>query len=450
MEDLTQRIEPYGTQPTQQISPFGERTQQVGAGAPTVMGAPMRALQMECLLGRDLGNAYGGREHLLVEITGTSAGVGRRLPLNLCLVIDRSGSMEGEPIDYVKRACGYVVDLLDQNDILSIITFSDTVDVVMPARRVVNKTLIKEHIQRIEIGNTTNLYDGMLVGCQQVAAVMSEQVLTRVLVFTDGEPTSGIKDFASIVQLAADQKARGITITVLGFGPEFNEELLAGIARRSGGNYYYIQRPELIPEVFRRELELLMTVVAKNVRLILTLPRFTQIRQVYGAQPSVQGRVVEIPQVDIERGAVVTQLVEFDLQMRPPGKYRVAKVALAYDDTITGRVERIEADAVMEFTQDVSRISQTIHPRVQREIEIQQLSRNLERTVMGLKTQQLSAAEVRQELERTMAMLTRQGRLQEAQEIQQALAALGSDTTVVEKTLMGTAYSLEVGKSKQP
>jgi len=227
MEDLTQRIEPYGTQPTQQISPFGERTQQVGAGAPTVMGAPMRALQMECLLGREVGNAYGGREHLLVEITGTSAGVGRRLPLNLCLVIDRSGSMEGEPIDYVKRACGYVVDLLDQNDILSIITFSDTVDVVMPARRVVNKTLIKEHIQRIEIGNTTNLYDGMLVGCQQVAAVMSEQVLTRVLVFTDGEPTSGIKDFASIVQLAADQKARGITITVLGFGPEFNEELLA-------------------------------------------------------------------------------------------------------------------------------------------------------------------------------------------------------------------------------
>jgi len=252
------------------------------------------------------------------------------------------------------------------------------------------------------------------------------------------------------VQLAAEQKARGITITVLGFGPEFNEELLAGIARRSGGNYYYIQRPELIPEVFRRELELLMTVVAKNVRLILTLPRFTQIRQVYGAQPNVQGRVVEIPQVDIERGAVVTQLVEFDLQIRPPGKYRVAKVALAYDDTITGRVERLEADAVMEFTQDVSRIPQTIHPRVQREIEIQQLSRNLERTVMGLKTQQLSAAEVRQELERTMALLTRQGRLQEAQEIQQALSALGSDTSVVEKTLMGTAFSLEVGKSKQP
>lgn len=448
--DFTQRLDQSGAQPTQQIPSAAERTQQVGTGTPTVMGIPTRALQMECLLGRDVGNAYGGREHLLVEVNGTSAGVGRRLPLNVCLVIDRSGSMEGEPIDYVKRACGYVVDLLDPNDILSVITFSDSVDVVMPARRVVNKTLIKEHIQRIEIANTTNLYDGMLVGCQQVAAVMSEQVLTRVLVFTDGEPTSGIKDFASIVQLAAEQKARGITITVLGFGPEFNEELLAGIARRSGGNYYYIPRPDLIPEVFRRELELLMTVVAKNVRLTLTLPRFSQLRQVYGAQPNIQGRVVEIPQVDIERGAVVTQLVELDLQMRPPGRYRVAKVALVYDDAITGRVERVDANGVMDFTQDVSRIPQTIDPRVQREIEIQQLSRNLERTVMGLKTQQLSAAEVRQELERTMAMLTRQGRHHEAQEVQQALSALGTDASVVEKTLMGTAYSLEVGKSKQP
>lgn len=442
--DSTQRIDPTGAQPTQQISPMAERTQQVGAGI------PVRALQMECVLGRDVGNTYGGREHLLVEIQSSTAGVGRRLPLNLSLVIDRSGSMEGEPIEFVKRACGYVVDLLEPSDILSIITFSDSVEVVMPPRRVVNKTLIREHIQRIEIGNTTNLYDGMLVGCQSVASVMSEQMLTRVLVFTDGEPTAGIKEFSSIVQLAADQKARGITITVLGFGPEFNEELLAGIARRSGGNYYFIQRPELIPEVFRRELELLMTVVARNVRLILTFPRFTQLRQVYGADANTQGRVVEIPQVDIERGAVVTQLVELELQMRPQGRYRVAKVALVYDDTITGRVERLEANAIMEFTKDIARIPQAVKPRVQQEIDIQIASRNLERTILGLKTQQLSTAEARLELERTMSMLISQGRTQEATEVQQALAALGSDPNIVEKTLMGTAYHLEVGKSKQP
>ena len=95
--------------------------------------------------------------------------MGRRAPINVCLCIDRSGSMEGEPLEYVKRACEYVVDMLEPNDILSIVTFEEQVDVLMPARRVVNKALVKEHIRRLEVGNTTNLYDGLMAGCMQIA-----------------------------------------------------------------------------------------------------------------------------------------------------------------------------------------------------------------------------------------------------------------------------------------
>ena len=120
------------------------------------------------------GNRYAmatesAREHALIQLQSSGMMAGRRLPLNLCLVIDRSGSMEGEPLDYVKRACGYVVDLLEPTDVLSVVTFEEQVDVVMPARRVVNKQLIKEHIQRIQPGNTTNLYDGIVAGASQVA-----------------------------------------------------------------------------------------------------------------------------------------------------------------------------------------------------------------------------------------------------------------------------------------
>jgi Ca-activated chloride channel family protein len=109
------------------------------------------------------------RTHILFEIrstgslvhpslqTSTQAGRGTRLPLNIALVIDRSGSMDGEPLEYAKRACGYVVDLLEPDDILSVITFEENVEVIMPARRVVNKPLVKEYINRIYAGNTTNL-----------------------------------------------------------------------------------------------------------------------------------------------------------------------------------------------------------------------------------------------------------------------------------------------------
>ena len=182
------------------------------------------------------GNEYGltshyNREHILFDIRARG-GSGARLPLNIALVIDRSGSMEGEPLEYAKRACSYVVDLLEPNDILSVITFEEQADVIMPARRVVNKALVKEYINRIYAGNTTNLYDGLMLGCQQVASVKSQNTLNRVLLLTDGEPTAGTKDYSGIIGQVAEQKARGITVTALGFGPDYNEELMTGIARR--------------------------------------------------------------------------------------------------------------------------------------------------------------------------------------------------------------------------
>ncbi len=251
-----------------------DRTQWVGADsdpdrtqfAPPAAGADLDATQyaapptssvtLQCLVE----NAYApaarnAPAHLLVQVQAPATAYGRRLPLNLCLCIDRSGSMEGEPLDFVKRACAHVVDLLDPNDILSIVTFAEDIEVVMPARRVVNRQLIKEHIQRIDTGNTTNLYDGLLTAGRQIASVQSPAYLNRLLVLTDGEPTTGIRDFQSIVGQVAELKGRGISVTALGFGPDYNEELMAGIARRSGGNYYFIARPELIPEVFRKELE---------------------------------------------------------------------------------------------------------------------------------------------------------------------------------------------------
>src|SRR5689334_11340466 len=317
-------VQPAGVQPTMIATrtqmgvgapPGAGRTQMSGDPLRTVMGAPAQTIEVECISG----NRYAmstevTREHALVVIKASGQQLGRRAPINVCLCIDRSGSMEGEPLEYAKRACEYVVDMLEPNDILSIITFEEQVDVLMPARRVVNKALVKEHIRRLEAGNTTNLYDGLMAGCMQIAAVQAQTpgYVNRVLLLTDGEPTAGLKDFNSIVQQVAEQKARGISVTALGFGSEYNEELMAGIARRSGGNYYYIQRPDLLPEVFRRELESLMTIVAKNVRVRFVLSRWVQLRQVYGMQPSFQPRTVEVAVPDVERGTVRTVLAEFE------------------------------------------------------------------------------------------------------------------------------------------
>lgn len=430
------------------------RTQAMGAFDPlktTGMDAmPVgKALVAEIVAGREAALANGpAREQFLIDFIagGTpGAGLGARTPLNLCLVIDRSGSMEGPPLDYVKQACAYVVDLLSPNDILSIVTFEETVDVLMPPQRVTDKPRIKEGIQRLIAGNTTNLYDGLLLGMQQVLTVNDPGRATRLVVFSDGDPTAGIKDFSALVAHAGDIKSRGITCTFLGFGPDYNEELLAGMAKKAGGNYYYIPRPDLIPEVFRTELEKLMTVSARNLKLDIKLSRWVSMR---GPQAMPSGEV-HIDLADLERGSTLQQVIDLEFQNHPLGWYRVAAGRLTYDDTTTGKTETIDLDFILEFISDSAKYSLPQNPRVSQAAQIAQASRVVEKTIMGLKTGQITTMGAISDLQKTQALLLSEGRTGEAQEVTMALRALQSgDTSGAEKTLMGTMVNLDQGKKQ--
>ncbi len=415
----------------------------------TQMGAPMQTLEIECIPGNKFGMAgEAGREHALLVLRSSGMQPGRRAPINVSLCIDRSGSMEGAPMEYAKRACDYVVDMLEPNDILSIVTFEEQVDVLMPARRVVNKALVKEHIHRLEVGNTTNLYDGLMAGCMQIASVQAQTpgYVNRVLLLTDGEPTVGLKDYTSIVQQVAEQKARGITVTALGFGQEYNEELMAGIARRTGGNYYYIQRPDLLPEVFRRELESLMTIVAKNVRARFTLPKWVRLRQIYGMQPVFGPGYVETAVPDMERGTARTVLAELEFDRHPAGVFRVVKAEAMYEDVAGAKAGSARADCVVEFTADRSRIPAGINSVVQNELEVARASQNLQRTMMGMRTQQLTAMGAMSELQQARTILMQAGKTEQVQQLDSAMQSLKTGSADVEKTLMGAVIQLDQGK----
>lgn len=419
----------------------------------TQMNLPSQTVEVECLPGNRY--AYTSevtRDHALVVVKASGQQLGRRAPINVCLCLDRSGSMEGAPLEYAKRACEFVVDMLEPNDILSIVTFEEQVDVLMPARRVVNKALVKEHIRRLEVGNTTNLYDGMMAACMQIQSVIQQTpgYVNRVLLLTDGEPTVGLKDYTSIVQQVAEQKQRGISITALGFGQEYNEELMAGIARRSGGNYYYISRPDLLPEVFRKELETLMTIVAKNVQVRLQLPRWVNVRQVYGQSPSFGTRFVEVTVPDLERGTSRTVLAELEFERHPVGTFRVARIDVSYDDVVNNRSERLSADCVFEFINDRTQVASAVNPIVMAELELAQASQSLQRTMMGMRTQQLTAMGAMTELQKTRTILMQADKTiqtqQLTQQLDQAMQSLQRGTGDVEKTLMGAIVDIDQGK----
>ncbi len=197
-----------------------------------------------------------------------------RVPLNIALVIDRSGSMAGEKLEYVKKATDFVINNLNKNDYLSIVQYDNKVDVVSETQAVTNKKGLHEKVAKIKAGGMTNLSGGMLEGYTQVGVSKKERYVNRVLLLSDGLANEGITDPEKLRSIAQKRfREQGIGLSSFGVGADFNELLMTNLAEYGGANYYFIDMPDRIPEIFAKELEGLLSVVAQNAKLKITFPR---------------------------------------------------------------------------------------------------------------------------------------------------------------------------------
>lgn len=180
--------------------------------------------------------------------SGESEECHNRPPLNISLVLDRSGSMAGEKIAYLRRAAKFVIDQLDSRDILSIVNYDNVVEVMSPSAPVRNKEALKGLIDRLTDRGNTNLSGGMLEGYTQVAITKREGYINRVLLLTDGLANEGIIDPARLKAIVQKKlRSDGIAISTFGLGAGYNEDLLTGMAEVGGANYYFIDKAERIP-----------------------------------------------------------------------------------------------------------------------------------------------------------------------------------------------------------
>jgi Ca-activated chloride channel family protein len=202
---------------------------------------------------------------LLLRFRADEGSAPPRRPLNISIVIDRSASMAGNPLQYAKQAAVALVDQLTADDMVSVVMYDDDVDTVLPPTLVTDKAAIRNAIQRIRPGGCTNLSGGWLQGCDHVKANLSEERISRVLLLTDGQANAGIRDANTLIAAARQKTEEGIITTTLGFGSGFNEDLLIGMARAAGGNFYYIQSPDEAAEVFGIELQSLTAIAATDL-----------------------------------------------------------------------------------------------------------------------------------------------------------------------------------------
>lgn len=192
-----------------------------------------------------------------------------RPDLNLSLVLDRSGSMEGEKMIRARDAAMFCVDQMLATDRLSIVTFDDHVDVLFPSEFVVNKQSMKDLIARVGARGSTALHEAWVRGGLTISEQMLDKGINRVVLITDGLANVGITSTDEIVTQAMGLFQRGVSTSTIGIGADFNEDLLMPMAQAGGGNAWHVVEPGDMQHIFQVELEGLIAQFAHTVSLSL-------------------------------------------------------------------------------------------------------------------------------------------------------------------------------------
>jgi len=279
--------------------------------------------------------------YLLAEIAPSDTLEYRRLPLNLCLVIDRSTSMQGVRLQRVKEATSFIVDFLDESDIFSLVTFNDRAKVVIPAQSRLDKAYAKSRVSTIRSSGGTEILQGLLAGLGELDRWRSHDIVNHLILLTDGQTYGGEKECLEEAERAA---RRQVGISTMGIGEDWNDKLLDEIATRSGGTSSYIDSVSKVTSVFRECIHSLATIVARDLRMNLRVPNGVCVQEAFLVSPRL-GRLpirygsIKIGQLDAELPCVlVTELL---IGPQVVGRTHIAEIELHADIPSIGQRDAV-------------------------------------------------------------------------------------------------------------
>jgi Ca-activated chloride channel family protein len=341
--------------------------------------------------------------YVRVGLTGLRInGAERRTPVNLAIVLDKSGSMSGDKLRKAKDAAIASIDRLGSDDIVSVVAYDHTVEVLVPATKVSDRAVIRAAIERLTAGGNTALFAGVSKGAAEVRKFLDRQRVNRIILLSDGQANAGPSSPADLGDLGASLIKEGISVTTLGLGLDYNEDLMTQLARRSDGNNYFIEKSSDLESKFAFEFNDVMSVVAQEVTVRITCRPGVRPIRVLGRQADITGQTVTtyLNQVYGEQEKYV--LLEVEVPGGNDGTNRaLADVTVSYLNLATNAADRITRIASNRFTKSPALVESSTN-----------------RAVMASAIEQIGV-----EKNQLAVSLRDQGRIEEARRVLMANAA---------------------------
>jgi Ca-activated chloride channel family protein len=261
-----------------------------------------------------------------------------RPPVNLAIVLDRSGSMSGEKIRVAKVAVEEAIARLRPDDRFSVVAYDDVVDVVIestPASAEARRGAV-DRLRTVDARGSTNLGEGWLRGCEQVAGHLVERGVNRCLLLTDGLANVGMTDQDQLAGHAAELRARGVSTSTFGVGNDFDERLLQALADAGGGHFYYIADAPQIRDAITSEVGETLEVVARDVDLEITARDDIRIEPISPYPIQARGNRTIVSLGDLGSEQAVEVVLRLSFPYGEIGRETGAIVALTDRDGVFG------------------------------------------------------------------------------------------------------------------
>jgi Ca-activated chloride channel homolog len=360
---------------TEALNPEGSATA-VAASGDLSRFTDGKTVMLEGRIGHPKMAQGSGETFVMLEVTGTPQKGKAAAPVNLAIVMDRSGSMKGTRIRNAIRAATAAVDRLHDGDTVSVVTFDTQVQVVVPPTTVAtgSRERVNDDIRGIRLGGDTCISCGVEQGIQLLSRTQGQ--VNRMVVLSDGDANHGIRDIPGFRSMAQRARDRGLAITTIGVDVDYNEKVLAAISQESNGKHYFVENDEALARVFEQEAETLTSTIASEVEAAVELAPGVELDRVFDRSfRRANGKII-IPLGAFSGSDVKTVLMKVRVNGKGPGPAEVASVNLTYKDLVTsgdGRCGgKLGVDVVASSAQ-ASEIDAVVQSRVQRSETVQTL-----------------------------------------------------------------------------